>query len=163
MASLTDLEQAGKLVLFRPKLDPDQMMERQVYLAPEAHDWCFSSTELERASPNDRAFDLVHAQLRSFVVGCLMLEGAEMRRLKPPKTAAIKEVWECKTTPPDAVRMFGWFYRRGIFIVSHMRFKRDLRTWKSYIPEMNRVVSFRASLNLNAPTYAEGKTLDDYL
>ena len=147
--------------MFRPRLDPDESMERQAYLSPEAHDWCYSSTELGRPSPNDAAFDLVSAQLKAFVVGRLLLEGVDLRKLRLPRT--MEEIWECKTPRPDAVRMFGWFARRAIFIVSHMKFKRELVGRGRYDPEIRRVACFRERLPLDAPKFIRGRKLSDYL
>jgi hypothetical protein len=131
-------------------------------MTPDASDWCYSTRELGgRQCPNPEAFDFVHAALSDFCSGSIFYMGADIRRLDW-KTER-DDIWEIKTRPPDAVRIFGWFYNHNVFIVSHCEFKANLETNPLYQPHKQRVINLRQQLSLKyAPGFVRKNDAKEY-
>jgi hypothetical protein len=150
MATIEGLCQDGTLERFEPQLDPDELPMRTVYFAPEAHEWCFSSRELGRQTPNPHSYDRVRALLSQFCAGRLLLRGAHIRELRPPSC----RIWEFKTIPPErySVRVFGWFYRPCVFIGCLCKYKNDVSP--RCANEIQATLSYRSTLPLDEPKTA---------
>jgi hypothetical protein len=159
MAPIDGLCGDGTLERFEPQLDPGELPLRIVYLAPEAHEWCFSSRELGYQTPNPHSYDRVRALLSQFCAGRLLLRGAHVRDLRPPRS----RIWELKTIPPErySVRIFGWFYRPCVFIGCLCKYKNDVS--QRCADEINAVSSYRANLSLDEPKTAKETSYDALL
>jgi hypothetical protein len=151
MATLERAIKEGKLVKFQATLNlgrkvdlyVGQLAQRVIYMTPEARDWCYCTRELGYQAPNPKAYDIVRATLADFVYGQKFRLGDDIRRLDPNKD----DIWEIKTKPPDAVRVFGWFYRENVFIVSHCAYKVNLPKYKDYKPEIQKVKDLAEELS----------------
>lgn len=156
MATLSELCENGALVRFEPILDEDEQPMRAVYMPPIAHEWSLTSNEIEgaRLTPNPHSYDRVCSTLSDFCSGRMLLEGAEVRNLVPPS----KSIWELKTRPQEkyTVRIFGWFYRVGIFISPLCKYKNTVSSRCRV--EIGVVEQFRQSLGLDAPKIAQERT-----
>lgn len=156
MATVGDLVVQGKLVRFQPLLDPGEQPQRFVYMALGAHEWCFSTEELGHSAPCAMSFDRVHATLDDFCAGAMLYEGAHIRSLRPRR----EKVWELKTVPPErhSVRIFGWFYRPAVLIVSLCKYKNDVSIRCALEREL--VLTHRGKLPLDEPKTAREKTYE---
>ena len=159
MATLMELEKNGTLIKFKPLLDPGQLEHRVAYMTKEAWEWCYSSKELGQSKcPNPLAYDSLHAALTDFATGTLLYLDGDIRRLDRKKEK--DDIWEIKTRPPDAVRMFGWFYNRNIFVASHCAYKKDI---KNYQPHKIKAGDLRVSLNcFYAPNFGRMENANSY-
>ncbi len=159
MATINDLVTQRQLEKFQPLLDPGEQPLRAVYMDPVAHEWCFSSAQLGKATPCPFSFDRTHAVLDEFCSGALLYEGAHIRRLGPKREG----IWELKTVPPEhhSVRIFGWFYRPGILIVCLCKYKNDVS--KRCASEIKFVIDFRDGLALSEPKLAKGKDYESLM
>lgn len=142
MATISDIVASGGLLKFKPLLDIGQMECRVIYVTPEAYEWCYSSGELGRPSPNPLEFASLHAAFTDFCAGAPFDLGDHIKRLDLEKEQI--DVWEIKTTPPDAVRAFGWFHNYNVFVVTHCEFRKNLKKFKSFQPHKDKVVKFTA-------------------
>ncbi|MCK5373743.1 MAG: hypothetical protein KAJ40_00515 [Alphaproteobacteria bacterium] len=142
MATLKQAVNDEKVLKFKAKIDVGELENRCVYVSQEAHKWCFSSKQLGEKTPNPNAWKDVNAVLSEFVEGQNLLLGLEIRRLMNIK----EDIWEIKTKPPDAVRIFGWFYKQNIFIVSHCEYRKNLKSFKAYKPHIKKVIDFSNEL-----------------
>jgi hypothetical protein len=159
MATIDELCDDGTLERFEPQLDPGELPQRVVYLAPVAHEWCFSSRELGHQTPNPHSYDRVRALLSEFCAGRLLLHGAHVRNLRPPGN----RIWEFKTIPPErhSVRIFGWFYRPCVFIGCLCKYKNDVSP--GCVCEINSVLAYRSRLPLDEPKTAKETSYDALL
>ncbi|MCK5385371.1 MAG: hypothetical protein KAJ29_07305 [Alphaproteobacteria bacterium] len=151
MATLKQAVSNEKILKFKAKIDVGELENRCVYVSQEAHKWCFSSKQLGEKTPNPSAWKDVNAVLSEFVEGQNLLLGSEIRRLLLlPEIKRLRhvkdDIWEIKTKPPDAVRIFGWFYKQNIFIVSHCEYRKNLKSFKAYQPHIKKVIDFSDEL-----------------
>jgi len=145
MATLDDLLDGGELEQFDPILDPGEQPRRIVAIDQRAHGWCFSSCQLGFPPPAKGNDPSVRAILSTYCAGRMLLRDAEVRRLRPDDNW----VWEFKTRPPDAVRIFGWVYRPTAFIACLCRFRREISA--NYAKERAFVQQYRRRLPLDEP------------
>lgn len=144
MATLEDLVSGKALYKFEAKFDPGELEQRLVYLCMEALEWCYSSRELGYKCPNPDSYDKVHAVLTEFVAGGVFQSGRDIRRL-----AQKDDVWEIKVLPPDAARIFGWFYKPNVFVATHCVSKKDVPRFKYYAPHIKKVCDLRKSMEIH--------------
>ena len=151
MATLNELVAQGTLKRFQPLLDPGEQPQRFVYMEPSAQDWCFSSKELGRQTPNKWSYDRARAALTEFCAGALLYEGAHMRSIGPRKD----RIWEIKTIPPErnSIRIFGWFCTAGVFVVCLCKYKNDVS--KRCEIERQYVLQYRKDIPLDEPKVAK--------
>ena len=154
MSTLDNRVAEGRLVKFVPRLDTDQTTVRRVYLGPAGEIWCNS-----RTTPDRRAWAAIMAQLTAFVRGDHMEEPQDFKRLVPEE----REIWECRTRPRKKVRMFGWFYRRNTFVISHMKFRDDLDDLVDWDNAIEQTESFRDALDLKPYPHITKDALEGYL
>ena len=130
--------------------DDDRLGVRALYFSPDFVEW------LENILPDktaDRSRDLVPAdQVEAFFDRFLTDEHmsgvGDFQNITPQSHG----VYEMKTTD---VRMFGWFYRKGIFIAARGCMKKDVKG--NYDAERKVVEIFRDSLDLPPPSFIRGK------
>jgi hypothetical protein len=70
-------------------------------------------------------------------------------------------IFEFKTVPPDAIRIFGWFHNLSLFIAAHCDFKSRLSP--GYRKEIEIIVESMNSLPLDEPKVHKEKRRGDVL
>ncbi|HZL59844.1 MAG TPA: hypothetical protein VFC38_09090 [Stellaceae bacterium] len=156
MATLEHLVASGKLRKHEPELDDGEMPEGIICLSPECDAWLsnhligtprFSGRKLT-------AYDQVDQILYDFVIGRPMAYSVHYRKLEPVGS----HVWELKTVD---VRLFGWFCKKGHFVVVCGSLKNKLRKNKNYAPFIAKVIAFRKALDLDEPKAITGTNHND--
>ncbi len=158
MATIQDLEDSDSLVRYEPVgLRPNEMPVR-VLLASQA--FCrWAEEELSKlpAKPGRdlTPFEQVSDVFRRFVVDPNFKGTGVFQNIIPQGEG----VYEIKTTD---MRIFGWFYRRGIFITHAGAPKGGLR-----FPEIaairKTITVFRKQLRLEEPPYIRSSFISDLL
>lgn len=98
--------------------------------------------------PSDQLDD----ELERFISECDYPARGSLR--PKPLSPAEDGVWQLKT--PD-LRVFGWFWRPGDFIVSQIGFKANLRRPELYRPFIAQACRDRDSLQLDPPPFITGE------
>ena len=157
MATLEYLIATGRLVKHEPDFDDDELPQRIVCFAPGFTTWL--SRTLAKVEPLHGRHLTPHEQveqiLYEFAIGRPMAYSVDYRKLDPPVLA---HVWELKT---QDVRLFGWFAKRGHFVIVCGELKDNLPKRSDYMPYIQKVISFRDVLDLDEPKALRGVTYND--
>jgi hypothetical protein len=151
MATIHELRTAGKLFPYETELDVREFRERWIDFTPSGVSWLENvlpgevSDAGRKLSPLEQVEQIFH----DYIIGRVMQYEVDRKRLVPDRDF----VWEFKT--PD-VRVFGWLPRKRHFIVVDGGMRRDLKPYAKYAPYIQKVVSVRDGLDLDAPKYLEG-------
>ena len=157
MATLAQLEEAGRILRHDGGLDDDEQPERILYLAPGL-EWFTEQVlaPIRRRGRNLTPYEQVAQTFYEFVVGNVLPYGHRLHKLDP----LASHIWELKTVD---VRIFGWFPRRGTFVAVTGAMKDHLTTNASYEPCVTRVRAFRDDLPLDEPKYLTGMRINEIL
>lgn len=98
-----------------------------------------------RQTPREQLDDIFH----QFISGKNMNFYPQAHSMRPPECA----VWELKS---DDLRVFGWFWRKGIFIISDIASAKETKTLKRYDEYRDRAVALREQLKLDEPKFLSG-------
>ncbi|QQM31749.1 hypothetical protein JET14_06160 [Martelella lutilitoris] len=151
----TPSEAVARNELFRVDgvLDAHEQPARLLYITPRAVQWL--NTNLENmasdgfydnaATPAQQADDLFY----SFIVG------EDIAADLPPHVMLPAEdgIWELRT--PD-LRMFGWFWRKGVFIISAINSAEMCKKHSLYAGYRNQAVGDRMAFNFEPPPFVNG-------
>lgn len=155
-----ELERAG-LCLYEEDGEP----HRQLWFAPLLLQWLDET--LPYAQPpeeqnghwfgEDEPIEQVFMAIAQYAYNPLFRNVGEIVNITPQSDG----VWELKT---DDVRIFGWFYRRKILIVSEGRLKGGLST-SDVNAVRHLVLTYRRRLRLTPPehVYTPGRLPHEYL
>ena len=158
MATLEHLVGVGKLKKHDPDLENDELPVRYVYMTLEVNAWIATTLRFAKNEQGHRItpFEQVEQRLYEFAIGRPMTYGSMYHPLDPIGHF----VWELKTAH---VRLIGWFPKKATFLVVCGCMKSDLLKRALYTPYIQRVVQFRASLNLDLPKTVTGVSQNDVL
>ena len=151
MATLAHLTERGKLKRYVAELEPPEQPERYVYASPAIEAWLTGALPQELCNwgsnllPHEQVWVLLH----DFVAGIRLIHTETCKQLDPLRDG----VWELRTVD---VRIFGWFPRRCTFLMVCGAMKKTLRRRVHYRPHIQRVIQFRASLDLDEPKAVVG-------
>ncbi|UWQ14588.1 hypothetical protein K3556_01470 [Aliiroseovarius sp. M344] len=160
MATIEKLCIDKKLEKVSGLLDRGEMPLRAIYLLPAAAEWMRNVLPGLKAdgfndgavSPNQQAFVL----LRDFVVGRDMF--ADDMYPKPMRPDDVDHgIWELRTAD---LRFFGWFVRKGCFVVSSVETKEKLLLHKLYAGHREQAIQRRNALDLDDPKFLKRKRKD---
>lgn len=165
MATLKELCDQERLHRLKPDLDADQMQRRAVVIFDHVRSQIAALCGV--ASPTGNEFDLdeqFDALIYSFCIGeQFQLPGDfhEMDHRDPG-------VWELKTAD---LRLFGWFYRRDVFIVTDVKDATFVKkgpenvtvTVSLYHGFCTSAVHWRDQLDLDPPKFVDGKHPENVL
>ncbi|MDP3161036.1 MAG: hypothetical protein Q8N31_13530 [Reyranella sp.] len=156
MATIGDLENAGKLIGHDADLESHEFPTRWIHLAPQALAWLTTVLPSESADGGRKIspYEQVEQIFYEYVIGRPMAYARDRKKLNPVGY----HVWEFKT--PDA-RLFGWLPKRRHFIVVCGQMKRHLTNNKDYAPYVEKVVHFRSTLDLDEPKFLTGVLPND--
>jgi hypothetical protein len=151
MPTAQELCQASQLELIEVELEPHEQPQRLVYGNPRFRAW------MENVLPNlatDGFFvgapsplEQVDALLHRFIAG-------DAIRSFPPKCIKPEHngIWELRT---HDVRIFGWFWRKGVFIASYADTKANCKNGL-YPTYRNGSIADRDALDLSPPKFVTG-------
>lgn len=148
MATLNDLVEVGALVRHDPDLDPRELHNRVVFVAP---DFYVNDLEVLKGAERKRGrnlspYEQVDQVLYEYVIGRPMAYDLNRKKLEPQA----HHVWEFKT---QDVRLVGWFVKRANFVIVRGELKDNLTTNSAYAPLVKDTVIFRNNLDLDPPKF----------
>lgn len=155
MATLVDLARERRLFRVEVDLDPDQQPKRLLLALPRVMTWSAEELpNLRSDSFHDGASTPVQqaqAYTSLFVAGGDVAGLAYRPHIMKPFE---KDVWVLKT--PD-LRFYGWFWRKGVFIISAADTKRRILDFGLASNYVDQVVNDRNSLPLDEPKFTSGE------
>jgi len=144
MATISNVVDDGDLVTYRPKLKAREHRQRSIYISQSLKVWFdedLPNVPCERGhrvSPNA----YTHSLLKRFITGERFVLTDEYKKLD-----VRQPVW---TFRPQGVRVFGYFYKRAVFIgvTGALRCELDPKGFKDKKEE---VIEFIKKINLDPP------------
>ncbi len=159
MTTAQGLAGAGLLVRVEIALDPDEQPQRLVYVLPAVRDWMatilpnFASDGFVSGAATP--FEQADALLYDFIIGKAAFEMAP--RCMRPRAHG---VWELRTYD---LRLFGFFWRRGVFIATSADTKARCKAQGAYAEHRSNAMRTRDELDLDPPKFMIGSDPDDVL
>jgi len=157
MPTPSELEAQGQLVKIDAALEEWEQEFRCLYVHPRVENWFTSELPNLDAdgfwesvqSPEDQAEDLVYR----------FVSGEDDIADLPPHSMQPKEagVWELCTYD---LRFFGWFWRKGVFIVSAVDTACRCKQHSLYAGYREQCVRDREGFDLTPPPFITGETSD---
>jgi hypothetical protein len=152
MATALYLDATGVLAKFRPMLEPSQRELRMVFASIRLAKWI--KEELPKLESTWKVEVTPQEQLLTF----LELEFCPGETLTyqwqfKPLTHIRDGIWELKT--PD-LRIFGWFWRKDVFIGSAGDLKDRIKEHHLYRGYATEAAMFRNELGLDEPKFIPG-------
>ena len=162
MATIDELLTQNKLISIQVPLGPKEMPNRQIVIGHELYkslETLKNKSKGRKGDPSD--FEKIMLIFRRYIRGDNFDAQRELRILEPVGNY----VWEFK---PSGIRIFGYAYRKGIFIGSQFAEKqrltfRKLEDKKRYDPYIKKTLRFREQLNLDPPACIESEDINDIL
>lgn len=152
MATLSELEERQNLMKIEIELDHHQMPERLLYGVPSVIQWLNNTLPVLGAdfhhgklSPSEQLFIF----LEDFITGADFAHYERAHFMTPSDPA----IWELKTKD---LRLFGWFYKRCIFIVAHIDTAYRCKFHSLYNGYRDSCVRIRNSMDLDEPKHITG-------
>jgi hypothetical protein len=163
MATPEDLERAGNLLRFEPDpLDARPPM-RRVFMTRRAHEWCIRTLPGAN-NPLGHDDPLCPAEQFDAYLTLFVNEPAPLIHGMPPKVLTPKTdgICELRTT---ALRMFGWFWRQGTYIISGVGLAAVIKSQKhdgrhGYTSYIRQAKHDARSLGLDPPAITLGELHD---
>lgn len=157
MATPAELVQAGRLHKVEDVLDPHEQEQRLLYVLPRAKAWMDEKLDALEAdgfyenmpTPTQQADDIFYA----FISGDDELGEWVPHAMDPFENG----VWELRTAD---LRFFGWFWRKGIFIISAVDQAARCKELQLYNGYRNQCERDRDLLNLDPPPFINGGMRD---
>ncbi len=154
MSTIPTLVRLGVLNPIDPALDEDQSVERCIYAMDRPYIWLIQHLPTLATSIDA---DLTPAQqadnlFAEFCAGEPLDFDGRFKCLFPAEND--HGIWELKT--PD-IRVFGWFYRRDVFMISDVNDATFIKTHNLYGGLRNQAVAARDALDIDPPKYVPGR------
>lgn len=157
MASPSELVESKELVKMGGNLLPHEQPLRTMYALPGVKRWILEilpSIESDGHVPGALTpMQQAAVQVHDFIAGKNPEDWMVPKLLRPHKNA----VWELRT--PD-LRLFGWFWRKRVFVLSSIDSALNCKTLSGYTPHINLADQMRERLALDEPKYIEGSLSD---
>jgi hypothetical protein len=158
MATLQQVRSRGDLHGFDPDLEADELPQRYLYVTTDCRRWIedvltSAPRDLDKTLPPINQLDSLATQ---FVRGVRFVYGRDFKALDFLGYC----VWELRTYD---VRLFGYFYRRGIFIGVGGVLKKELANNKAYLAYRKQVRDFMQRIDLDPPPALKGSAPSDVL
>jgi hypothetical protein len=152
MATIATLVANRELIEIDGGLAPHQQPERLVYALPHVVQWLDQTLSTLRPFALDTMMtpiEQVYALFYDFISGDDFAYYERCHAMRP----APQGVWELKTTD---VRLFGWFYRRGVFICANIDEMNRVKSLGLYAGYRNDIVYRRGLLRLDGQQFVVG-------
>lgn len=155
MSTLSERRLDGTLFLYQTGLDGLPAV-RWMYMTPTCKkvicedlpswtsQWGLTQTPAQQ-------FD---ALMDQYLTGEAMDYNTDIKTLNP----VTDNIWEMKT--PD-LRLFGWFYRKGVFIATALDLADRVKGWALYSGYRNDAVRIKSEIDLRLPKCIEGGKVND--
>lgn len=125
---------------------PEAMCKIRDYLPSQKSEWKITETPMEQ----------LDSLLERFISGRTMVATKMFRVLKPYDNYT----WELKTAD---LRLFGWFYKKDVFILSSLFMAGDTKKSGLYTGFSNEAAKRRDELSLDPPKEIKGKNPNDVI
>jgi hypothetical protein len=157
MATAQQLEASGLLALIEIELDPDEPIERMIYVWPTVAEWLrdvLPGIETDGFIPGANSpKEQAEALFYEFVRGGNSFEMLP-HCVRPPEAG----IWVLRTYD---LRFFGFFWRKGVFVMTGAARKIDcVDRYNGYLTEGS---YRRGTLDLDQPKFLSGNELSDVL
>jgi hypothetical protein len=117
---------AGRLVRFKPELDPDQHDDREIFMRPELHDWLYQKDS--RRSSDFKSS--VRAQLKKFIINDTEQPIDNSDYMKAWSNNVCSDVFEIRyqliPMHRDATRIFGGFAKPDCLVLFHQKLRSEI-------------------------------------
>lgn len=158
MATILDLVESGKIVKLDAGLSWREQEQRCIYILPRVREW------LEQELPNKSSswnielspIEQLDAILNNY---CSGRELTFERQINPIRHISLG-IWEIKTAD---LRIFGWFYKKDIFICSHINIADFIKEYKLYNGLRDESCRWRNDLELDEPKFVAGDNPNDVI
>ncbi|MDI7775022.1 hypothetical protein [Asticcacaulis sp. EMRT-3] len=162
MATIPILCERGDLIKIDAVLGLSVQERRLIYATPRAFGQFATSLPNIEAQwkPKVTAPEQVDALIATFCSGEEFAHdtnrgnGGDFKRIKGRSNG----IWELKT---DDVRIFGWFYKKDVFIASEVVDANILKQMENYTAYAEQAVRQRDALELNEPKFIGGESAYD--
>lgn len=157
MATIEDLVTSLRLHKIDGILDAGEVEQRLIYIHPRAMIWL--DTKLEGLE-NDGFYDNVQTPRQQ--VDDLLYEfisGSDIISTWPPHAMTPNEtgIWELRTAD---LRFFGWFWRKGVFIMTAIDTKKRCKELSLYGGYRDQCARDRYNFDLDPPLFCTGRLND---
>ncbi len=160
MPTPSDAVAEGLLHKIDGGLDAAEQEQRLLYAMPRAVQWMNDKLEgldadgyHENAqSPMLQADDLFY----TFVSGGVIEGDWPPHVMRPPREG----VWELRTAD---LRFFGWFWRKGVFIISAVDQAARCKKFSLYAGYRNQCVKDRRGFGFDEPSFVEGESINEVI
>lgn len=154
MSTITEAASSGQIV----KVTMRGALEfRSIYALPKVIQWMRADLpNLESDGYVEGALapsQQLHQQIKAFVRGDSPDNWMIPKLLRPTEHG----VWEMRTYD---LRVFGWFYRKGTFIISSILPAAECKERDLYLASIQNAVKDREALELAPPPFEEGELHD---
>lgn len=154
MATLQELCWRGLLIRYDADLGPHEQEHRSIYATEEFDEWVEDHLPYHEQDWHQTLtpLDQVDQMFADFVRGRRMSIGSDIKKLEPLG----HHVWEMK---PQDIRIFGYFYRKGVFIAACGEYKRNLKPARKYGPLIRTARDVMSGIPLDPPACETGNDL----
>lgn len=155
MATPSQLAAQGQLLRVDADLDPDQMPKRALYALPRVAIWSDDVLPTLRSDGFHEGASTPAQQVDDYIVEFIAGDDLADRDLRPhPMKPESRDIWVLRTLD---LRFFGWFWRKGIFIISAIETKeRCLSINGLAAGYVNQAFRDRSTLQLDEPKFING-------
>jgi hypothetical protein len=161
MATIAELEIAGRLSKLDPALDPDEQELRLLHMSEKLAKWL--QEVLPTLVPTEWLTELTPAQqldalIADYAAGLPLVFGKQFKPFESKPLKSIGDgVWYLKTTD---IRIFGWFRARDCFVGVVPDTAERTKLYGLYEGYRGEVVRFRDALPLDEPKFIPGDDPD---
>jgi hypothetical protein len=158
MATIEQLVAQGILAKCDLDLESHELPERLIYFLPRASEWIDNelnnviSDRMLEITPYEQVYSLIY----DFVIGESLIIDRQVKHMKKLEN----HIWALKT--PD-VRIFGWFYKRDVFIGACADTAHRIKDSDLYHGYISEAIRQRNLLNLDPPKHIIGSVPHDVI
>jgi len=160
MPTPQELEAQGILKKLEVELDPDEQPQRLIYALPRVIKWM--TDELPNLSSDGYFPDAPSPAEQTETLLYQVIVGKNSWEMAPKcLRPELNGIWELRTFD---LRFFGWFWKRGIFIMSAVETKEKcIRVQGLYYGHKTQSQRDRELLDLDSPKFITGSKPEDVL
>lgn len=158
MATIPTLMKEGKLISIDAQLENGTLPERYMYALPHVTEWIketiytLNSEYPIEMTPLEQLDDI----LELFCSGKAIHNPRRFHVLHPNDEC----IWELKT---QDLRIFGWFYKKDIFIISDINSTERVKKHSLYRGYVGQAKRSQNQLDIDPPKYIEGTETSDVI
>ena len=158
MATLEQLCHAGTLTKIEIALPREYVPGRIICAFPVVISWI--ADVLPTAVSNWNIDETPNDQFGVLLVNFIGGVSLQRDRRFSPISGGKDGVWELKTAD---IRVFGWFYRKDVFIAARINFTNVVKESNLYYGYRGEICRERDAIDLNEPKFVAGNNPDDVI